>query len=39
MRPLRLNDGSCDCDMVDPSIVIPFCRLFSKSELDPLVIM
>jgi hypothetical protein len=39
MRPLRLNDGSCDGDMVDPSIVIPFCRLFLKYKLDPPVIM
>jgi hypothetical protein len=39
MRPLRLNDESCDGDMVDPSIVIPFCRLFSKSKLDHPVIM
>jgi hypothetical protein len=24
MRPLCLNDGSCDCDMIDPLVVIPF---------------
>lgn len=39
MGPLRLDYRTSDTNMVYPSVVIFFCRLFSKSKLDPLVIM
>jgi hypothetical protein len=39
MRPLCLNDKSCDSNVIDCLIMISFWRLFSKSVLDPPVII
>jgi hypothetical protein len=35
MRPLRLDDMSCDGDMVDPSMVIPFLSFILEIQARP----